>query len=413
MKKADGNHLPYAIDEFGNLVSISDIPPEKRGLACGCHCVKCNEPLIAKLGYGGKIEHFSHQKDSDCHGAEMTLLHRLSEDILKREKNVMTPSYKTIPAQKLIFTHVEVEQRNDRSDLQPDIVGVTEDGVRWHIEIRNTSKVNDIKKAKIRESRINCLEIDVSGQSLDKELLKIFLLDSAESRQWINNPFYDKKIRKERYGDETKQKEKHHQYRKDNRYNIIELKECGFNCGVNRFRGDCIYLKDELCINDVEYVVCDRFHREKDKEYKSLKNIVPTNVPKQEEAECNYLDFEYDHQSLSEICALLIEGKHILLGDGLYGEIEMCDMKYNGKGIVCLCNCNERVYPLKVLYIWIENNKLKYEITSNNKGKHKDIAKRNYIKERDGIEKKADYRYANKTEKNQSDIFMEKDDCPF
>jgi len=88
MKKADGNHLPYAIDEFGNLVSISDIPPEKRGLACGCHCVKCNEPLIAKLGYGGKIEHFSHQKDSDCHGAEMTLLHRLSEDILKREKNV-------------------------------------------------------------------------------------------------------------------------------------------------------------------------------------------------------------------------------------------------------------------------------------------------------------------------------------
>ena len=88
--------------------------------------------------------------------------------------------------------------------MQPDIVGVTEDGIRWHIEIKNTSEVKDSKKAKIRESGINCLEIDVSGQSLDKDKLKAFLLDSAESRQWINNPFYDKKIRQERYGDEIK-----------------------------------------------------------------------------------------------------------------------------------------------------------------------------------------------------------------
>lgn len=410
MKKANDDHLPYAIDEFGNLVSIDDIPLEKRGLACDCYCIKCNEPLVAKLGNGGKMKHFAHQKDSDCHGAVMTLLHRLSEEILKSEKKVMTPPYKTIPAQRLIFTQVEVEQRNDRSDLQPDIVGVTEDGIRWHIEIKNTSEVKDSKKAKIRESGINCLEIDVSGQSLDKDKLKAFLLDSAESRQWINNPFYDKKIRQERYGDEIKQNEKYHQYRKGNKYEIIELKECGFNCGVNRFRGDCIYLKDELCINNVEYVVCDRIHREKDKEYKSPKDTVLI----QEESECHYMDFEFDQQSLSEICALLIEGKHILLDDGLYGEIELCEIKQKGDGIVCLCNCNDRVYPLKVLYIWIDNNKLRYEVTSNNQGKDKDIAKRNYIIERDGKKKLDDYRFVKREIKaNQSDIFTEMEGCPF
>ena len=410
MKKADDDHLPYAIDEFGDLVSIDDIPLEKRGLACDCYCIKCNEPLVAKLGYGGKMKHFAHQKDSDCHGAVMTLLHRLSEEILKSEKKVMTPPYKTIPAQRLIFTQVEVEQRNDRSDLQPDIVGVTEDGIRWHIEIKNTSEVKDSKKAKIRESGINCLEIDVSGQSLDKDKLKAFLLDSAESRQWINNPFYDKKIRQERYGDEIKQKEKYHQYRKDDKYEIIELKECGFNCGVNRFRGDCIYLKDELCINNVEYVVCDRIHREKDKEYERPKETVLIQV----ESDCHYLDFEYDQQSLSEICALLIEGKHILLDDGLNGEIEVCEIKQNGDGIVCLCNCNDRVYPLKVLYIWIDNNKLRYEVTSNNQGKDKDIAKRNYIIERDGKKKLDDYRFVKREIKaNQSDIFTEMEGCPF
>ena len=411
MKKADDDHLPYAIDEYGNLVSIDDIPLEKRGLACGCHCPNCNQPLVAKLGYNkGRSPHFAHYNYSDCHGAVMTLLHRLSEEILKIEKNVMTPPYKTIPAKRLIFTQVEVEQRNDRSDLQPDIVGVIENGIRWHIEIKNTSEVKDDKKAKIRESGINCLEIDVSGQSLDKDKLKAFLLDSVESRQWINNPFYDKKIRQERYGDEIKQKEKYHQYRKDDKYEIIELKECGFNCGVNRFRGDCIYLKDELCINNVEYVVCDRIHREKDKEYERPKETVLIQV----ESDCHYLDFEYDQQSLSEICALLIEGKHILLDDGLNGEIEVCEIKQNGDGIVCLCNCNDRVHPLKVLYIWIDNNKLRYEVTSNNQGKDKDIAKRNYIIERDGKKKLVDYRFVKRLIKaNQSDIFTEMDGCPF
>ena len=77
MIKPNDDHLPYAIDDAsGNLISIKDIPSEKRGLACRCHCAKCNGPLVAKLGYGGKSPHFAHQKDSDCQCTEGTLILR-------------------------------------------------------------------------------------------------------------------------------------------------------------------------------------------------------------------------------------------------------------------------------------------------------------------------------------------------
>ena len=49
-----------------------------------------------------------------------------------------------------------------------------------------------IKENKLRESDITCLEIDVREQTLEN--LKSFLLDSANSREWLNNPIYEKRV---------------------------------------------------------------------------------------------------------------------------------------------------------------------------------------------------------------------------
>jgi hypothetical protein len=412
MINPNDDHLPYAIDDAsGNLISISAIPPERRGLACRCHCAKCNESLVAKLGFGGKKPHFAHQKASHCHGANITFLHILSENILMEEKAVMVPKYKIIPARKLFFTHVEVEKRNDRTDLQPDIVGITEDGLRWHIEIKNTSQVNDRKTNKIKESQITCLEIDVSEQTLDKEKLRTFLLDSTESRRWINNPIYDKKIREERYGDEAIQREKFRQYKIDKKYDIVELRKCGSNCGINRLFGKCIYQIDELCVNNVEYVFCDSNRREMDKNDSPKISVPPIIANHQEEPECHYLIFDYNQQSMDELCELLKERRSIATDDGLSGEIERCEIRSKGHDIVCLCHCNDRVYPLKVIIVCVENNQLRYEIKSNNQGKDKDLADRNYKKIRDGDDKKVASRY--KKKKDQDNIFAERNDCPF
>ena len=182
--------LTYALDTSGKMVYIGSV---ERGISCNCRCPKCNESLVAKLGHeGGRRAHFAHQKNSDCHGSYMTALHKLAEQIIEYEKAVMAPEYKEIEKQKLSFEHVEVEQRVERKDLQPDIVGITSNGLRWFIEIRNTHEVDEAKRDKLIESNITCLEIDVREQTL--EGLKSFILESTESRKWINNPIYDKKI---------------------------------------------------------------------------------------------------------------------------------------------------------------------------------------------------------------------------
>lgn len=178
--------LTYALDASGKMVCIDSV---ERGLSCDCRCPKCNEPLEAKLGYGGRQPHFAHKKGSDCHGFYMTALHKLAEQIIEEEKAVMAPKYKEIDKQRLSFTQVEVEQRVERKDLQPDLVGVTEDGLRWTIEIRNTHEVDKAKRTKLIESNITCLEIDVREQTLEN--LKSFILESSENRVWINNPIYD------------------------------------------------------------------------------------------------------------------------------------------------------------------------------------------------------------------------------
>ena len=182
--------LTYALDAMGKMVYIGSV---ERGLSCNCRCPKCNEPLVAKLGHeGGRQAHFAHRKSSDCHGSYMTALHKMAEQIIEEEKAVMVPECKGIPRQRLSFTQVETEQRVERKDLQPDIVGFTEDGLRWIIEIRNTHEVDEAKKAKIIESNITCLEIDVREQTLEN--LKSFILESAGNREWINNPNYDAQI---------------------------------------------------------------------------------------------------------------------------------------------------------------------------------------------------------------------------
>lgn len=182
--------LTYALDSSDKMVHISSV---ERGLSCNCRCPKCNEFLVAKLGHeGGRQPHFAHRKGSDCQGSYMSALHKWAEQIIEEEMTVMVPAYKVIDKQKLEFEKVEVEQRVERKDLQPDIVGVTSDGLRWFIEIRNTHEVDEAKRAKLIESNITCLEIDVREQTLEN--LKSFLLESAEGREWINNPYYEAQI---------------------------------------------------------------------------------------------------------------------------------------------------------------------------------------------------------------------------
>lgn len=143
--------LTYALNHLGRMVSIDSV---EKGLSCNCRCPKCNADLIAKHGSGVRHPHFAHKNDSDCQGANESALHRLAKQIIEEEKSVMVPKYLDIKEQRLSFVKVEIEKRDDRKDLQPDIVGITEDDLRWAIEIRNTHEVDEKRKrTKLKKNR--------------------------------------------------------------------------------------------------------------------------------------------------------------------------------------------------------------------------------------------------------------------
>ena len=125
------------------MVHIDSVDP---GLECNCVCPKCHKRLIAKNKsndiINGRQHHFAHEQffsednRKGCKGYYMSAVHRLAEQIIEEKKQIMLPPYKNvIDAVKIYFVDVEIEKRNDRSDIQPDIVGITENGKRFHIEI--------------------------------------------------------------------------------------------------------------------------------------------------------------------------------------------------------------------------------------------------------------------------------------
>ena len=260
--------LTYALDSsLKKLVYVEDVP---NGLACNCFCPQCKEKLIARNGKDNvRQKHFAHRGDVNCNGAVMTALHLLSEQILTEEKCVMAPAYKEISASKLFFIDVEIERRNDRSDLQPDVVGVMEDGSRWLIEIKNTHEVNNDKRKKIAESNLCCLEIDVSEQELDKDSLRAFLVDSCECREWINNPIYESQIA------DTKLANIHDvlneidfaDYQNNCQYDVIPSADCGLFCGLSPFGGKCIYKEREILHKGIDYVICNKERYSRDRKF--------------------------------------------------------------------------------------------------------------------------------------------------
>lgn len=186
---AHGNDTTYAYSEkLKRLVHIDSVD---RGLACGCICPCCKKPMIANQGEI-RQNYFSHERKSgnqyNAQTCQEVTMHMLAEQILKEKKSVMLPNYYNISkAHKIEFKSIEVEERRDRPDIQPDIVGITADGKRYLIEIKFSHAVDYEKKKKIYSDDLTCVEIDILHQNMDG--LEDFLLNKTDSRVWINNKY--------------------------------------------------------------------------------------------------------------------------------------------------------------------------------------------------------------------------------
>ena len=226
----EGEYLTYALNNSGKMVYVDDVP---NGLACNCRCPKCHELLVAKNGGEIKVHHFAHANGSECKGAYETALHIMAKEIIATERTLMLPKYllfngkkfqqypyyyeddevyecdyeedEKVEAHKVHFKDVEIEERNDLSTLQPDCVGITDDGQRIHIEIVVTHGIDDAKFTKIKKHSINCIEIKIPRNFLlERQKLADYIINSTDGKRWINNPSTDNAIVNAKYDRQRK-----------------------------------------------------------------------------------------------------------------------------------------------------------------------------------------------------------------
>jgi len=216
--------LIYALNTNGRMVHVDSVP---NGTDCGCVCPKCHQPLIAKQGEK-RLHHFAHCGEYGEHGAHPCRgyfeaeIHCLAKQIIKDKKELMLPAFEDfVKAKRVRFVKVEVEERNDRKDLQPDVVGETEDGRRIMIEIYYSHQVREDKKNKIKELGCECVEIDVKG--VEENTLENFLLNESIQREWLVHPLVDK-IKNDRYKSAIQNTEE-----KEKEYKKLEIQRAARN----------------------------------------------------------------------------------------------------------------------------------------------------------------------------------------
>lgn len=185
----------------GRLLFIADVP---RGLACGCVCVGCGRPLIAKKG-PVRRRHFAHREITDCRGAPETVLHRLSKELLAELDELMIPSYEFKILRKLrtgrVVYHEASVAKGGRVRVDRVLVEVSEEGFvpdvivesgsrRLFVEVAVSHKVTRLKLRRMRRRDLSVIEITLepSDSLLARDELKAKLQSDLDSKTWLFHP---------------------------------------------------------------------------------------------------------------------------------------------------------------------------------------------------------------------------------
>lgn len=134
----------------GEVVEINNA---LRGNKCDCICPICGEPVQARKGMK-RDHHFKHISSVICKGE--TILHKLAKEIFPKHDKIL------LPENKGWFEYVKVDIEHRTTGFIPDVALMNNSGEKLYVEIAITSFIQEIKHAKIKNSKVNTIEVDLS-----------------------------------------------------------------------------------------------------------------------------------------------------------------------------------------------------------------------------------------------------------
>lgn len=183
----------------GRLIHISEV---QRGLACGCACPQCGEPLVARQG-DVLVHHFAHATDTTCTPNPETLTHRYAKEIVAVQLKAILPAFEVHQDYQDRFGYrseaaarqaegvfeaasAEVECR-EFSDIIPDVL-LRNGHRRLAVEVHFRHAVPNEKLERFRNRYLEAVEVRLDDLPVDCEPAEIReALRIGWRWKWLNN----------------------------------------------------------------------------------------------------------------------------------------------------------------------------------------------------------------------------------
>ena len=183
----------FGTNAAGEIVHVSDVA---RGLACGCRCVVCEEPLVARQG-AKREHHFAHASNTQaCESSHESLLHRYAKQLIAQHGGLWVPQSAAIEhllqlpcGEKKFFLGAQnVQLEATLASIRPDILLTDADGVQFAIEIAYSSFCDLEKQLQFSSIGLAAVEIDLSEfspEAFEVDAVRDAVLHGLQKKQWL------------------------------------------------------------------------------------------------------------------------------------------------------------------------------------------------------------------------------------
>ncbi len=190
--------IVFAQDEHGGLIHVD---AARRGKACNCRCLACDEALIARQGEV-KAHSFAHASGTECQFAVDAMLSRLAKELILAAGTFVSPSLmvrslgagplgairqeETLAACRLRVGSVDVDRRVHPQ--RPSVVMMV-NGRELLLELTYGHRLDARKRSAIEKLALPAIEMHVGeGMFATVEQFGRQLLQDVDHKHWVFNP---------------------------------------------------------------------------------------------------------------------------------------------------------------------------------------------------------------------------------